>query len=83
MRLRYIAPLIGFAAAASIIAAPAAMAASTAPNCTYTSGSLNTQCESPGNTQINDSPPVTFGAQYPYWGGGYWGGGFGHSGGRR
>jgi hypothetical protein len=76
--LRYIAPLVGLAAAASIIAAPTAMAASTDPNCTYLNGTLNTQCDSPGNTQINDSPPVTFGTQYPYWEGDEWGGGYGH-----
>jgi hypothetical protein len=76
--LRYVAPLVGVAAAASIFAAPAAMAASTDPNCTYVSGSLDTQCQSPGNVQINDSAPVTFGPQYPYWEGGW--GGYGHSG---
>jgi hypothetical protein len=48
------------------------------PDCTYVSGSLNTQCQTPGNAQINDSPSVMFGAQYPYWWGGY-----GHFGGHR
>jgi hypothetical protein len=73
MKLRFITSLLGAAAAASIIAAPAAWAEATGPNCTYLNGSANTQCQSPGNVQINDSPPYM--TQYPYWGGGYWGGG--------
>ena len=82
MKLRYLVPLLGAAAAASIIAAPTAMAGSTPPDCTVVNGSLNTQCQTPGNAQINDSPPATFGAQYPYWWGGYWGG-YGHFPGHR
>ncbi|HZA10731.1 hypothetical protein [Mycobacterium sp.] len=78
--LRYVVPLMGAAAAVSIIAAPTALAASTTPDCTYVSGSLNTQCESPGNVQINDSAPVTYGPQYPYYEGGFFGG---HGGGHR
>ena len=78
MKLRYLVPLLGAAAAASIIAAPTAMAGSTPPDCTVVNGSLNTQCQTPGNAQINDSPSVMFGAQYPYWWGGY-----GHFGGHR
>ena len=55
--LRYVVPLLGAAAAASIIAAPTATAASTSPDCTYTSGSGDTQCQSPGNVDINNAPP--------------------------
>ena len=84
--LRYAATLAGVAAAAAIVTAPTAAAAG--QDCTYVGGSQDTVCQSPGNTEINDSPPVTFGWQYPYWygGGGYWGGyggfggGFGHGG---
>jgi hypothetical protein len=89
MKLSYLTPLLGAAAAATaIIAAPIAAAAATGPgatqqSCTPTgSGSV---CQSPGNAEINDSPPpVGF---YPYGGeafllGGY-GGGFHGGGGHR
>jgi hypothetical protein len=90
IKLRYITPLLAAAgAAAAIVAAPMAMAdatttaatATTAASCTYLNGNLDTQCSSPGNTQINDSLPfVPYTPQYPYWEGGYGHGG-GHMGG--
>ena len=55
-------------------------------NCTYVNGSADTQCQTPGNVQINDSPPpVQYTPQYPYWEGGYFGGysGFHAGGGHR
>ena len=65
MKLRYITPMLAAAGtAAAIIAAPTAMAADT-QSCSNTgAGSV---CESPGNVQINDSPPVQFTPQYDYW----------------
>jgi hypothetical protein len=86
MKLSYMAPLLGAAAAGvAIIAAPIASAADTGQSCG--ASGTGTVCESPGNVQINDSsPPVTY---YPYggdafllggYGGGFHGGG-GHGGG--
>jgi hypothetical protein len=69
MKLRYVAPLLAAAAAASIAAAPVALAdtSATQEDCTFINGALNTQCATPGNTQINDSlPPLTY-ARYPFW----------------
>jgi hypothetical protein len=81
IKLRYITPLLAAAgAAAAIVAAPMAMAdstttATTAQSCSYLNGNLDTQCSSPGNTQINDSLPfVPYTPQYPYFEGGYGGG---------
>jgi hypothetical protein len=80
--LRYITPLLVAAGAAAAIAgAPAALADSstTAQSCNYINGNLDTQCQSPGNTQINDSLPfVPYTPQYPYFegdGGEHTGGG--------
>ena len=74
IKLRYITPLLAAAGvAAAIVAAPTALAA-------------DTVCSSPGNVQINDSAPIQFGPQYPYWAGDYFGGygyGGGHTGGHR
>jgi hypothetical protein len=94
MKLGYMTTLLSAAAAALAIgAAPIASAADNGPATTQqscgTSGT-GTVCESPGNVQINDSPPpVGF---YPYGGdafllgggggGGFHGGGF-HGGGHR
>jgi hypothetical protein len=83
MKLGYMTTLLSAAAAALAIgAAPIASAADNGPATTQqscgTSGT-GTVCESPGNVQINDSPPpVGF---YPYGGdafllGGGGGGGF-------
>ena len=75
---RHITPLlVAGAAAAAIAAAPTAMAAPAADpaaaqqSCADTGGG-GTECQSPGNVQINDSPgPVQYSPQYPYWEGGY------------
>jgi hypothetical protein len=83
IRLKYLTPLLAAgAAAAAIAAAPAALAAPTAaanpPQAQESCIDLNssTQCQSPGNVQIDDSP---VGPIYPYYGdypfyGGYYGG---------
>jgi len=70
MKIRFIPPLvIAAAAAGSIITAPTAAAAPMPMQltCTYL-GDSNTQCQTPGNVQINDSPPVQFAPQYPFFG---------------
>ena len=93
MKMSYLTPLLGAAAAAAaIIAAPIAAAASTGPGAIQQScgsSSSGTVCQSPGNVEINDSPPPV--SYYPYGGealllgGGGGGGGFhgggGHGGG--
>ena len=90
IKLNYITPLfVAGAAAVAIAAAPAAAAATVndpgaaQPSCTYVGGGFqDNQCQTPGNTQINDSlPPVQPTWQYPYFGGGYYGGY--HGGGHR
>ena len=59
MRTTFLAPLAVVAAATAVIAAaPIAAADSTASQQTCTSlGGTQTQCQSPGNVQINDAPP--------------------------
>ena len=62
MLARFLTPLATVVVTAAVIAtAPAAAADSTpdsAPNQTCTSlGGTQTQCQSPGNVQINDAPP--------------------------
>jgi len=96
MKLRHISALLAAGAASAAIAlAPTAAAAPTGLTCVNV-GATTTQCQSPGNVQINDSPGgVQF---YPYGGdafllggngfvggGGFHGGGFGggHGGGHR
>src|SRR5271168_546290 len=70
MKFRYITPLLVAAgAAAAIIAAPTAMAANTTDQCSAVPGVVDSVCVTPGNAQLNDSAPVQFGPQYPYWGG--------------
>jgi len=65
MKLRYITPALAtIGIATAIIAAPSAMAADTQA---CTTGSPGSACQSPGNVQINDSAPVQFAPQYPYW----------------
>ena len=60
IKLTYITPLLAAAAAAVAIAAAPTAAAANGQTC---SGNI---CQSPGNVQINDSPPpVQF---YPYGG---------------
>jgi hypothetical protein len=62
IRMNYIAPL--FAAGAASVAIAAAPTAAAAQSC---SGSgTGTICQSPGNVQINDSPPPV--QYYPYGG---------------
>jgi hypothetical protein len=65
MRIHFIPPVVITAAAAAIIAAPTAAAAQL--TCTNLGGS-NTQCQTPGNVQINDSPTVQYVPQYPFYG---------------
>jgi hypothetical protein len=69
LKIRYISPLLVAAAAAAIAVAPVAVAAPTPihPTCTYL-GDSNTQCQTPGNVQINDSPQVQYVPQYPFYG---------------
>jgi hypothetical protein len=84
IRLTYIAPLLAAGAAAAAIAvAPIAAAAGPGQSCG--GDGTGTICQSPGNTQINDSPPpVQFD---PYGGEGFllggYGGGFHGGGGHR
>ena len=65
---RYLPPmLLAVAAAASIATAPAALAEQ---SCTYT-GANSTLCETPGNVQIVESPPVVqYAPEFPFFGGG-------------
>jgi hypothetical protein len=95
MKLSYMTPLLGaVAAAAAIVAAPIAAAASTGPGAIQQScgpSGSGTVCQSPGNAEINDSPPAVgyypyggdaflLGGGYGYGGGGFHGGGFGGGG---
>lgn len=70
IRLSYITTLLAVGVAATAIAAsPTAMAdpAAVAQSCIYL-GVSETQCQTPGNVQINDNPAYGQGtAQYPYW----------------
>ena len=74
--LNYIAPLLATGAAAvAIAAAPVAAAAPTAQgdnsqaqqSCTNLGGT-QTECQAPGNVQVNDAPPQV--DYFPYAGGG-------------
>jgi hypothetical protein len=74
--LNYFAPLLAAGAAAvAIAAAPIAMAAPTAPSdpaqvqqsCANLGGSQS-ECQTPGNVQVNDAPPQV--DYFPYAGGG-------------
>jgi hypothetical protein len=68
MKKLHISTLVGTAAAAvAIVAAPAANAAPTGQTCTYV-GSETTQCQSPGNVQINSDHVVQYQDQYPFYG---------------
>jgi hypothetical protein len=82
MARRFTASLIGAGAAAiSIAVAPVALADSTTTQqaCTFTTQS-DTECQSPGNVQLNDSPGfIQYGPQYPFWEGDF-DGGFSHRG---
>jgi hypothetical protein len=66
MKLNYIAPLLAAGTAAvAIAAAPIAAADPTTGQSCGTNGA-GTICQSPGNAQINDSPPPV--QYYPYGG---------------
>jgi hypothetical protein len=74
--LRYVAPLLATGAVAvAIAAAPLAAAAPTASSdptqvqqsCTNLGGTQS-ECEAPGNVQVNDAPPQV--DYFPYAGGG-------------
>lgn len=74
--LNYIAPLLATGAAVvAIAAAPVAAAAPTAQghtaqaqqSCTNLGGT-QTECQAPGNVQVNDAPPQV--DYFPYAGGG-------------
>lgn len=73
--LNYIAPLLAAGAAAvAIAAAPIAAAAPTAPGNTAQTeqscanlGGTQTECQTPGNVQVNDAPPQV--DYFPYAGG--------------
>ena len=93
MKLSYMTPLLGAAAAAvAIIGAPIAAAAPSGPPAQSCGVSgAGTICQSPGNVQINDAPPAAnfypYGGEAFLLGGGFGGGGFhgggGHGGGHR
>ena len=68
MKLLHVSTFVGAAAAAvAIAAAPTAAAAPTGQTCTYV-GSETTQCQSPGNVQINSDHDVQYQDQYPFYG---------------
>ena len=97
IRLTYLMPLFAAGAvAAAIAAAPIAAAAPTpaaAPSPmqqTCAADGVGTECQSPGNVEINDSPPPVSFDPYGYdglliggWGGGFHGGFHGGGGGHR
>jgi hypothetical protein len=74
--LNYIAPLLAAGAVAvAVAAAPIAAAAPTAPGDTAQAqqscsnmGGTQTECQTPGNVQVNDAPPQV--DYFPYAGGG-------------
>lgn len=87
IKLSYIAPLLAAgAAAAAIAAAPIAAADPGAVQQSCTESVSGSECQSPGNVQINDTPgPMNYD---PYGDDGFllggfggFGGGFGHGGG--
>jgi hypothetical protein len=68
MKLRHISALVAAGAASTAIAlAPTAAAAPTGLTCTYV-GAQTTQCQSPGNVQINSDQQVTYPQAFPYYG---------------
>lgn len=76
---RHIAPLLAAAGMAGILVAPQA-AAETHLQCTNVNAT-STQCETPGNVQLNSSPgTVTYQQPYPYLYGPVIGFGLGHGG---
>jgi hypothetical protein len=82
IKLSYITPALGAAAAAfAIVAAPIAAAAAPSgpPSQSCGQSGAGTECQSPGNVQINDSPPPV--SYYPYGGDAFLLGGYGYGGG--
>jgi hypothetical protein len=68
MKLRHISALMAAgAASAAITLAPTAAAAPTGLTCTNI-GATTTQCQSPGNVQINSDHEVTYPNQFPFYG---------------
>ena len=82
IKLNRITGLLAAAAATAAIAgAPTAAADPVQQSCSY-QGASETQCQSPGNTQINDSPPyLQYAPQYPFFAGDDFDHGFGFGGG--
>ena len=86
VKLNYLIPLLATGAAAVAVAAAPIAAAAPGPmlqqSCTQIGA--DSECQSPGNVQINDSPPAV-GNFDPYGGEGFllggWGGGGFHGGG--
>ena len=71
---RYLTPLLGAAAAATSIASSPLASADPTPvslSCAVVSAG-DTECQTPGNVEINDSAPVQFVPQYHYWEGDSW-----------
>jgi hypothetical protein len=66
IKRRYLPPmLLAVTAAASIAAAPSALAEQ---SCSYLSANSSI-CQTPGNVQIvNSPPPVRYAPQYPFFG---------------
>ncbi|BBX31365.1 hypothetical protein MMAG44476_33022 [Mycolicibacterium mageritense DSM 44476 = CIP 104973] len=76
---RHFAPLLAAGAGAIAIAvAPVAAAAPPVAQQACSSFGDGTECQSPGNVQINDSTPPDFEAQYPYFSLFGLGGNYGH-----
>jgi hypothetical protein len=67
IQFRYV---LAAGAVAAMVGAPAAMADDPGQSCTDISGAT-TECSSPGNVQINDSPPAVADEGF---GGGFYGG---------
>jgi hypothetical protein len=63
----FFTPLLATGAVAAAIAAAPTAAAASVPTCVNV-GASATQCQTPGNVQINDSPPIQIQPQYPYLG---------------
>ena len=58
MIIKFLAPLATVVVAAAVMATAPTAAADSTPDQTCTSlGGTQTQCQSPGNVQINDAPP--------------------------
>jgi hypothetical protein len=67
MRLRNLSALLAAGAASAAIAVAPTASAAVGQTCTYT-GAGTTQCQSPGNVQINSDQPVTYPYQFPFYG---------------